>query len=278
MVPGDLQLCVAQALSEDIGSGDLSAAILPREARLAARILTREAGILCGQPYVSAVFRHLSADITIQWHVEEGAAIIPDQVICHLEGPAAPLLSGERTALNFLQLLSGTATQVRAHLDALQGTATKLLDTRKTLPGLRLAQKYAVRVAGGRNHRLGLFDGILIKENHIAACRGIAQALYHARQLAPALTRIEVEVENVRELEEALGGGADMILLDNFPVGALRDAVRKVNARIPLEASGNISLQNIREIAETGVDFLSVGSITRDVKSLDLSLRYVSPT
>ncbi len=274
MIPSDLQRCVTHALSEDLGSGDLSAAILPQGARLSARIASREAGILCGQPYAAAVFRHLSPDITIEWSVEEGAAIVPNQVICHLEGPAAPLLSGERTALNFLQLLSGTATQVRAHMEALLGSATKLLDTRKTLPGLRLAQKYAVRVAGGHNHRLGLFDGILIKENHIAACGGIAPALSRARELAPALTRVEVEVENVRELEEALEGGADMILLDNFSVDALRDAVRRVNARTPLEASGNISLLNIRAIAETGVDFLSVGAITRDVKSLDLSLRY----
>ena len=274
MIPADLSLTVRHALAEDMGSGDLTAALIPAANRLSARIISREKGIFCGQAYAEATFAALSPAIRITWQVAEGASIAPDQILCILEGPARAILSGERTALNFLQTLSGTATQVRAYVDALSGHKTRLLDTRKTIPGLRQAQKYAVRVGGGHNHRLGLYDGILIKENHIAACRGITAALTVAWQIAPALTRIEVEVENLTQLEESLSAGADMILLDNFSLEDLRHAVQRVAGRLPLEASGNMGLHNIAEVAATGVDFISVGSLTRHLRSLDLSLRY----
>jgi len=274
MLPADLERTVQSALAEDVGSGDLSAALIAPHVRLRAQILSREAGVLCGQPYADAVFRQCSPEIRCQWQVAEGAELAAATVLCELEGPAAPLLTAERTALNFLQLLSGTATRVRQYARLLEGLPTRLLDTRKTLPGLRLAQKYAVRIGGGHNHRLGLFDGILIKENHIAAMGGIGPALRAARQLVPALTRIEIEVENLEQLNEALAQGADMVLLDNFSLARLHQAVAQVAGRVPLEASGNIDLHNIREVAAAGVDYLSVGSLTRDVQSLDLSLRY----
>ncbi|MBN6742473.1 carboxylating nicotinate-nucleotide diphosphorylase [Acidithiobacillus ferrivorans] len=274
MIPADLSLSVQQALAEDIGSGDLTAALIPAATQLRAQILSREAGILCGQAYAEATFAALSSTIQMHWQITDGASVAPDQVLCILEGPARALLSGERTALNFLQTLSGTATQVRAYVDALSGHKTRLLDTRKTIPGLRQAQKYAVRIGGGHNHRLGLYDGILIKENHIAACGSITAALQAARQIAPALTRIEVEVENLLQLEEALTAGTDMVLLDNFPLEDLRHAVQRVAGRLPLEASGNIGVHNIAAVAATGVDFISVGSLTRNLRSLDLSLRY----
>ncbi len=275
MIPADLSLSVQQALAEDIGSGDLTAALIPAATQLRAQILSREAGILCGQGYAETTFAALSSTIQMHWQIAEGASVAPDQILCILEGPARALLSGERTALNFLQTLSGTATQVRAYVDALGGHKTRLLDTRKTIPGLRQAQKYAVRIGGGHNHRLGLYDGILIKENHIAACGSITAALQAARQIAPALTRIEVEVENLLQLEEALTAGTDMVLLDNFPLEDLRHAVQRVAGRLPLEASGNIGVHNIAAVAATGVDFISVGSLTRNLRSLDLSLRYL---
>lgn len=274
MLPTDLELSVERALAEDIGSGDLSAALIAPKLELHAHILSREPGILCGCPYADAVFRHCSPEIRCHWLVAEGTEFAADTVLCTLEGPAGPLLTAERTALNFLQLLSGTASRVRQHVQLLQGLPARLLDTRKTLPGLRLAQKYAVRIGGGHNHRLGLFDGILIKENHIAAMGGIGPALRAARALVPVLTRIEIEVENLEQLEEALAHRPDMILLDNFALADLRRAVERVGGRIPLEASGNLGLHNLREVAATGVDYLSVGSLTRDVRSLDLSLRY----
>ncbi|WP_308388105.1 carboxylating nicotinate-nucleotide diphosphorylase [Acidithiobacillus sp. AMEEHan] len=275
MLPADITESVRHALAEDLGSGDLSAALIAPRQELQARIISREAGVLCGQPYVEAVFAQLSADLQVDWQVTEGAEIAPEQVLCTLHGPARALLTGERSALNFLQLLSATATQTRAFVERLQGSSTRLLDTRKTLPGLRLAQKYAVRVGGGHNHRLGLFDGILIKENHLAAIGGIAPAVARARALAPVLTRVEVEVETLEQLDEAVAAGADMVLLDNFSLPALREAVARVARRIPLEASGNISLETVTAVAATGVDYLSVGSITRNVQSLDLSLRYL---
>ncbi|MDD3759585.1 MAG: carboxylating nicotinate-nucleotide diphosphorylase [Acidithiobacillus sp.] len=275
MLPADITESVQRALAEDLGSGDLSAALIDPQQELQARIISREAGVLCGQPYVEAVFAQLSADLRVDWEVPEGAEIVPNQPLCGIRGPAAALLSAERSALNFLQLLSATATQTRAFVERLRGSPTRLLDTRKTLPGLRLAQKYAVRVGGGHNHRLGLFDGILIKENHLAAIGGIAPAIARARALAPVLTRVEVEVETLEQLDEAVAAGADMVLLDNFSVPALREAVARVAGRIPLEASGNISLDTVAAVAATGVDYLSVGSITRNVQSLDLSLRYL---
>ncbi|MBU2753404.1 carboxylating nicotinate-nucleotide diphosphorylase [Acidithiobacillus sp. CV18-2] len=275
MLPADITESVQRALAEDLGSGDLSAALVDPRQELQARVISREAGVLCGQPYFEAVCIQLSADLRVNWNVSEGAEIVPNQPLCDIHGPAAALLSAERSALNFLQLLSATATQTRAFVERLRGSSTRLLDTRKTLPGLRLAQKYAVRVGGGYNHRLGLFDGILIKENHLAAIGGIAPAIARARALAPVLTRIEVEVETLEQLDEAVAAGADMVLLDNFSVPALREAVARVAGRIPLEASGNISLDTVAAVAATGVDYLSVGSITRNVQSLDLSLRYL---
>jgi nicotinate-nucleotide pyrophosphorylase (carboxylating) len=275
MIPADLSECVARALAEDIGSGDLTAALIPPQQSLRADIITREAGICCGQPYAEAVFAQISPAIRMDWQVQEGHSLTSGQHLCTLSGPARAILSGERCALNFLQTLSGVATTVSEHCHALQGTFTRLLDTRKTIPGLRLAQKYAVRIGGGMNHRLGLYDGILIKENHIAACGSISAALNAARALAPRLTRIEVEVEDLLQLEEAIAGAADMILLDNFSMDLLAQAVRRVGGAIPLEASGNIGLDNIREIALTGVDYISVGALTRNVRSLDLSLRFI---
>ena len=275
MIPADLSECVARALAEDIGSGDLTAALIPPQQSLRADIITREAGICCGQPYAEAVFAQISPAIRMDWQVQEGHSLTSGQHLCNLSGPARAILSGERCALNFLQTLSGVATTVSEHCHALQGTFTRLLDTRKTIPGLRLAQKYAVRIGGGMNHRLGLYDGILIKENHIAACGSISAALSAARALAPRLTRIEVEVEDLLQLEEAIAGAADMILLDNFSIDLLAQAIRRVGGAIPLEASGNIGLDNIREIALTGVDYISVGALTRNVRSLDLSLRFI---
>ncbi len=274
MIPEDLMDVVKQALREDIGSGDLTAALIPEAQTLQARIISREPGILCGQPYATATFAAVSKQLKLHWEVAEGSAVAADQVLCRLEGPARALLSAERCALNFLQTLSGTATAVQHFVELLKGSRTRLLDTRKTIPGLRQAQKYAVRVGGGHNHRLGLFDGILIKENHIAACGGITAALSAAKALAPALTRTEIEVENLEQLEEALAAGADMILLDNFGLESLRQAVQRVAGKIPLEASGNMGLHNIAAVAATGVDFISVGSLTRNLQSLDLSLRY----
>ena len=273
MIPADLSLSIQQALAEDIGSGDWTAALIPAHQQLHAHLISREDGILCGQAYADAAFAALSPAIRLHWQIAEGARIVPEQVLCILEGPARAMLSAERTALNFLQTLSGTATAVRTFVDALAGQRTRLLDTRKTLPGLRQAQKYAVRIGGGHNHRMGLYDGILIKENHIAACGDITTALRTARQIAPALTRVEIEVETLEQLTEALSAGTDMVLLDNFSPEALRRAVLQVAGRIPLEASGNIGLHNIAEVAATGVDFISVGSLTRNLRSLDLSLR-----
>lgn len=274
MIPEDLPDVVRQALREDLGSGDLTAALIPEGQTLKARIISREPGILCGQPYATATFAALSAQLKLQWQVAEGSSVQADQALCIIEGPARALLSAERCALNFLQTLSGTATAVQHLVTLLKGTRTRLLDTRKTIPGLRQAQKYAVRIGGGHNHRLGLFDGILIKENHIAACGSITAALHAAQALAPALTRIEIEVENLEQLEEALAAGADMILLDNFGLDNLRQAVQRVAGKIPLEASGNMGVHNMAAVAATGVDFISVGGLTRNLQSLDLSLRY----
>lgn len=276
MIPADLSHVVARALEEDMGAGDLSAALIPAGLPMAAHIVTREPGVLCGRPYAEAVFARLSADVEIRWHAEDGQWMEAGHCVCDLEGPAQALLSGERTALNFLQTLSGVATVTRAFVDAVRETKAKILDTRKTLPGLRLAQKYAVRVGGGLNHRLGLYDGVLIKENHIAAAGSITAAVTAAKAAAPRLTRIEVEVEDLLQLEEALRAQPDMILLDNFSVDLLAQAVRFVDGAVPLEASGNVTLENVREVAETGVDYISIGRLTRHLKSLDLSMRFVS--
>jgi nicotinate-nucleotide pyrophosphorylase (carboxylating) len=275
-VPSDLPRQVGRALAEDIGTGDLTAALIPADRVGRAAVITRERAIVCGIPYVDASFKGVDSRVRLEWHVEEGEAVIGDQRLLSLEGPARALLTGERTALNFLQLLSGTATAAHSYAALLEGTNCRLLDTRKTIPGLRTAQKYAVRVGGGHNHRIGLFDGILIKENHIAAAGSIADAVAAARR-ASAQVPVEVEVENLSELRQAIDSGADIAMLDEFSLQAMREAVA-VNGNSPkplkLEASGGITATSIREIAETGVDFISVGSITKHVRAVDLSMRF----
>ena len=264
---------VRAALAEDIGSGDLTADLVDPARRLRVQVISREAGVVAGRPWFDEVFRQLDPDIGIIWDVAEGGTTSPGSCLCRMTGPARPILTGERTALNFLQLLSGTATLTRSFVQAMSGTGTRVLDTRKTLPGLRQAQKYAVRAGGGTNHRLGLFDGILIKENHIAAAGGIRQVVDQARRLHPDHP-VEVEAETLDQLEQAAGAGADRIMLDNFDLGMLTAAVREWGGRVELEASGGVDLDQAREIARTGVDFVSVGEITKRVSPMDLSLRY----
>lgn len=275
-VPEDMPQQVSAALAEDIGPGDLTAALIPPERAGRATVITREAAILCGIPYVEACFRQVDPRVRIDWRVGEGDSIQPSQVLFAVDGPARALLTGERCALNFLQLLSGTATAAHRYASLLAGTPAKLLDTRKTIPGLRTAQKYAVRVGGGHNHRMGLFDAILIKENHISAAGSIALAVAAAKRLADKVP-IEVEVEDLAQLHEAIESLADIALLDNFSLPLLREAVA-LNAgaqrSLKLEASGGITTATIREVAETGVDFISVGSITKHVHGVDLSMRF----
>jgi nicotinate-nucleotide pyrophosphorylase (carboxylating) len=275
-VPSDLPQQVACALAEDIGSGDLTAALIPAERLGRASVITRESAIACGVPYVEAAFAQVDARARIHWHIAEGDSIAAGQLLFEVAGSARSLLTAERTALNFLQLLCGTATAVHSYAALLEGTNCRLLDTRKTIPGLRTAQKYAVRVGGGHNHRMGLFDGILIKENHIMAAGSIADAVNAARR-GGARVPVEVEVENLSELRQAIDAGADIALLDEFPLPLMREAVAEnAGARRPLklEASGGITAATAREIAETGVDFLSVGSITKHVRAIDLSMRF----
>jgi len=263
---------VRRALHEDVGGGDLSAALVPESLCSVAHVLSREPAVLCGTRWFDHVFQTLDPSVCIEWRARDGDEIEAGQALCRLSGPTRALLTGERTALNFLQTLSGTATTTRRHACALEGPGTKLLDTRKTLPGLRAAQKYAVRCGGGHNHRLGLFDGILIKENHISAAGSIGAAVAAARSLYRE-TPIEVEVETLAELEQAIAAGADIALLDNFPLGDLREAVTQNAGRMRLEASGGYDLATLREAALTGVDYLSVGALTKHVRAIDLSLR-----
>ncbi|MCL7461244.1 carboxylating nicotinate-nucleotide diphosphorylase [Pseudomonas sp. NW5] len=263
---------VRTALAEDIGSGDITAQLIPEERIARARVITREAATLCGTAWVDEVFRQLDPRVQVTWHVADGERVMQDQTLFSLEGPARALLSGERSALNFLQLLSGIATRCREYADLVEGTAVKLLDTRKTLPGLRLAQKYAVTCGGCHNHRIGLYDAFLIKENHIAACGGITQAVASARQIAPGRP-VEVEVENLDELREALAAGADIIMLDELDHDDMRTAVALTAGRAKLEASGGINRDTLRSYAETGVDYISIGTLTKDVKAIDLSMR-----
>ena len=268
---------VTRALAEDLGAGDLTAQLVPESATATATVIARETAVLCGRPWVEEVFTGLDSSITLKWKAEEGARVEPDQVVLRLAGPARALLSGERTALNFLQTLSGTATAAARYVAELEGTRARLLDTRKTIPGLRLAQKYAVRTGGGKNHRVGLYDGILIKENHIIAAGSISAAVKQAKELVaekPSTIGVECEVESLEEAREALEAGADILLLDNFSLDALRRAVRLNDGRAKLEASGGVTLETIRGIAETGVDFISVGAITKDLRALDLSMRF----
>jgi nicotinate-nucleotide pyrophosphorylase (carboxylating) len=275
-VPADLPQQVAAALAEDIHGGDLTAALIAPEKSGRATVITREAAIVCGIPYVEATFRQVDARVKFNWGVAEGDAVDADQVLFSVEGPARALLTAERTSLNFLQLLSGTASAAHAYAILLEGTRCRLLDTRKTIPGLRTAQKYAVRVGGGDNHRMGLFDGILIKENHIAAAGSIALAVAAAKRSASKVP-VEVEVEDLTQLREAIDSGADIAMLDNFSLAAMREGVAlnaKAKRPLKIEASGGITSENIRAIAETGVDFISVGSITKHIHAVDLSMRF----
>ncbi|OEC33655.1 nicotinate-nucleotide pyrophosphorylase [carboxylating] [Pseudomonas cuatrocienegasensis] len=263
---------VRHALAEDVGSGDLTAQLIPAERLAQARVITRDAAVICGTAWVDGVFRQLDPRVAVHWQVGDGERVQPDQVLFTLEGPARALLTGERSALNFLQTLSGVATRSQFYADLVAGTAVKLLDTRKTMPGLRLAQKYAVTCGGCHNHRIGLYDAFLIKENHIAACGGIAQAVTAARRIAPGKP-VEVEVENLEELHLALEAGADIIMLDELSLDDMRRAVTLTAGRAKLEASGGVNEHTLRAIAETGVDYVSLGTLTKDVKAVDLSMR-----
>ena len=273
--PQDLEAQVAAAFREDVGSGDATALLVPATQKVHGRVITREDAVLCGRPWVEAVFRQLDPAITLTWHADDGDRITADSVIFEISGPARAVLTGERTALNFLQLLSATATVARRFADAVAGTACKILDTRKTLPGLRTAQKYAVRCGGAQNHRIGLYDMVLIKENHIAAAGSLSGAITAARRVAPTLP-VEVEVESLAELQEALSAGPDIILIDELSLADMRKAVEINRAHqhpAKLEASGSVSLDTVRNIAETGVDFVSVGGLTKHVRAIDLSMR-----
>lgn len=269
----DCERLVDQALAEDIGSGDVTALLIPAGTRGRARIITREAGVLCGRPWAELVFTRLDPAVRCRWLAAEGDDLSPDQVLCELEGDARALLTGERTALNLLQTLSGTATAARRYRDLAAGPGITVLDTRKTIPGLRLAQKYAVRVGGCRNHRMGLHDAFLIKENHIAACGGIAAAVAAARRVAPDRP-VEIEVEDLDEFRQALAAGVERIMLDNFGQEDIRAAVAlRADQRTELEVSGNIDERAVREFAAAGVDFLSSGALTKHLRALDLSFR-----
>jgi len=268
---------VARALAEDVGSGDLTAQLLPADQTAKARVITRENAVIAGRPWFDACFQALDAACQVDWQVSEGDSVGADTVLVEITGLARALLTAERPALNFLQTLSAVATATRPYVEAVRGTHAAILDTRKTFPGLRYAEKYAVRVGGGQNQRMGLFDGILIKENHIAAAGGIAAALDAAYRLADANVSVQIEVENLDQLEQALAAGATLILLDNFSLPQMRRAVQITHGRALLEASGNINLANVREIAETGVERISIGALTKHIQAVDLSMRLVEP-
>lgn len=264
---------VRRALEEDVGKGDITAQLVPASGIWKASVYSREHAVLCGRNWFDAVFRHLDETVDIRWYTADGENVAPHQVVCTLKGPARSLLTGERAALNFLQTLSGTATLAHRYARVVEDLDTRILDTRKTIPGLRRAQKYAVRAGGCHNHRMGLYDAFLIKENHIMAAGSIADAVSNARALDPELP-IEVEVENINELKQALRAGADRIMLDNFAIETLHEAVALSAGQAELEASGGITLDNLREYAETGVDYISIGALTKDVKAVDLSMRF----
>ncbi|MCU7806688.1 MAG: carboxylating nicotinate-nucleotide diphosphorylase [Candidatus Thiodiazotropha sp. (ex Semelilucina semeliformis)] len=274
-IPANLQRQVKQALEEDLGSGDLTAGLISESARAEVEIVCRESAVLCGTAWFDEVFRQLDDEVVIQWQAKDGDRLVPAQVICTLQGQTRALLSGERTALNYLQTLSGTATLARRYADIVADTGATILDTRKTIPGLRLQQKYAVSCGGCENHRIGLYDAVLIKENHIHAAGSIQDALQMAKDTVPAGISIEIEVESLSQLEKALESGAKRVLLDNFDLDALRAAVKLNAGRARLEASGNVNLQTVRAIAETGVDDISVGALTKDIKAVDLSMLFV---
>ncbi|MFQ2694393.1 carboxylating nicotinate-nucleotide diphosphorylase [Aeromonas caviae] len=289
MLQQDIRRAVRAALLEDLGdalttldqpdaSADITAQLIPADRMASARVITREAGVFCGQPWVDEVFLQLKAqlggEVKVEWLVQDGEVLSPNQELFRLHGPARVLLTGERNALNFVQTLSGVATLTARYVAELEGTDCRLLDTRKTIPGLRTAQKYAVTCGGGKNHRIGLYDAYLIKENHILACGGISEAINEARHLNPGKP-VEVEVETLAELEQALAAHADIVMLDNFDVTMMREAVAINQGRAKLEVSGNVTLDTLAEFAATGVDFISVGALTKHVRALDLSMRFI---
>jgi len=271
----DLDSNVRAALAEDLGSGDATALLIDAAAEATATVITREAAVQCGRPWFDEVFRQLDPRVAITWQHADGDALAPDALVCTLRGPARSIVTGERTALNFLQTLSGTATTSRVYVQALAGSATRLLDTRKTIPGLRRAQKYAVRCAGGYNHRAGLYDGVLIKENHIAAAGSVGAAIRALRASGTTIP-VEIEVERLDQIEEAIAAGADMLLLDNFTPAMMREAVALAAGRLKLEASGGFELADLPAVGATGVDFVSVGSLTKHVRATDFSMRIVT--
>lgn len=266
---------VARALAEDVGRGDLTASLIPEGRTAHARLLTRQSGILCGVEWFRRTFEELDPDVEIFWHHGDGDEIVANTSVCELEGDARALLTAERTAMNFVQLLSGVATKARQYVLAVEGTRARIYDTRKTLPGLRIAQKFAVRAGGANNHRIGLYDGILLKENHLLAAGGVRPAVQAALRAAPEGTMVQVEVETLEQLAEALAAGARLILLDNFDLPKMREAVAITGTRAELEASGGVNLTSVRAIAETGVHRISVGTLTKDVVALDLSMRFM---
>ena len=271
--PQAIRADVTRALVEDIGTGDVTAALIDPGARAKARIICREDSVLAGSPWADECFRQLDPGVQIHWRYADGDRIAADAVLCELEGNARALVAGERNALNFLQTLSGTATVTRTYVDAVAGTHAKILDTRKTIPGLRVAQKYAVRCGGGHNHRMGLYDAILIKENHVSAAGGIGNAIRAARAASPGVF-LDCEVESLDELRDAIAAGADRVLLDEFSDKMLREAVALAAGRVPLEVSGSVNLERVRAIAETGVDCISIGALTKHVRAVDLSMRF----
>ncbi len=278
LLPLEITRTVADTLREDLGGEidpnlDITAGLIPADSQGVATIITREHGVFCGKMWADEVFKQLGGEVTIEWHVEDGDVVEPNQTLCTLSGPSRILLTGERNAMNFIQTLSGCATLTAQYVKQLEGTNTRLLDTRKTIPGLRSALKYAVTCGGGFNHRIGVFDAYLIKENHIIACGGIKQAITAAKQLNPNKP-VEVETESLDELKQAIEAGADIVMLDNFNLEMMREAVAFNAGRVALENSGDITLSNIRECAETGVDYISVGALTKHVKAMDLSMRF----
>ncbi|MDW6002997.1 carboxylating nicotinate-nucleotide diphosphorylase [Vibrio mangrovi] len=277
-LPLDITRAVRETLHEDLGgtvdpAADITASLIPAEQHNTATIITREAGVFCGQAWADEVFQQLGGTVTIEWHVQDGDVVEPNQTLCTLSGPSRILLTGERNAMNFIQTLSGCASKTAQYVAMLQGTQCRLLDTRKTVPGLRNALKYAVTCGGGFNHRIGVFDAYLIKENHIIACGGIAAAIRTAKQLNPGKP-VEVETESLEELQQAIEAGADIIMLDNFNCDMMREAVRINAGRAALETSGNVTLETIRDYAMTGVDYISVGALTKHIQALDLSMRF----
>lgn len=286
MLENDIRLLVKIALDEDLGhqdaiQGDITAQLIDENRYAEASLITREEGVFCGKAWAEQVFNQLGGDVALQWHVDDGDLVLPNQLLCELSGPARAILTGERTAMNFIQMLSGVASLTKIYADKLAGTHTRLLDTRKTIPGLRTAQKYAVTCGGGKNHRIGLYDAFLIKENHIMACGSIQAAVTKAKQLHSDKP-VEVEVESIDELKQAIEAGADIVMLDNFDITMMIEAVTlnkgyiERNSGVKLEVSGNVTLDTLAEFAKTGVDYISVGALTKHVKALDLSLRLKS--